>query len=158
MNDRPFDPVRALVDANLLISILLSADPERSAPAALLAAANRGAFVPVVPPEALAEVARVVAEKPWLAARITSDQADALLHRIMSVAKVPQRLKGPLPRMCRDPGDDYLIAHAVLAEVDFLITRDRDLLDLGNVGAIRIVDPVAFLALLRATQDTSDSG
>ena len=111
----------------------------------------------VVPPEALAEVARVVVDKPWLAARISSEQADALLQGVSSVAEVPQWLKGPLPRICRDPGDDYLIAHAVLAQVDFLVTRDRDLLDLGDVGAVRIVDPVAFPALLRATQDPSGS-
>ena len=157
MSDRTSSPIRALVDANLLISVLLSSDPERSAAAALLAAANHGAFVLIVPPEALAEVARVVVEKPWLAARIPPHQADALMQGVLSVAEVPQRLKDPLPRMCRDPGDDYLIAHAVLAQAGVLVTRDRDLLDLGSVGSVRIVDPVAFLSMLRATQNDSEA-
>lgn len=155
--DRASGFVRALIDANLLISGLLSSDPERSAAAALLAEANRGAFVLVVPPEALEEVARVVVEKPWLASRISPDRADELMQRVFSVAEVPDRLEGPLPRVCRDPEDDYLLAHAVLAHVALLITRDRDLLDLGEAGNVRIVDPAAFLALLRETQGNSDS-
>jgi predicted nucleic acid-binding protein len=66
------------------------------------------------------------------------------------MAEVAQTLRDPPARICRDPEDDYLIAQAVMAEVDFLITRDRDLLALGAVASVRIVDPVAFLELLRA--------
>lgn len=154
---RTIGPIRALIDANLLVSALLSSDPERSAAAAVLSGAIRGAFVLVVPPEALSEVARVVVEKPRLAARVTPRDADALMQSVLVIAEVPHRLEDPLPRICRDPGDDYLIAHAILAQVDFLVTRDRDLLDLEHAGAVRIVDPVAFLSLLRSMQDESDA-
>ncbi len=99
----------------------------------------------------------MVVEEPWLAARIPPERAETATQGVLSVAEVPQGLRGPLPRMCRDPDDDSLIAHAVLAQVDFLVTRDRDLLDLGDVGDVRIVDPVAFLALLRAMQGKSDA-
>ena len=156
--DQPPGPIRALIDANLLVSALISADPERSAAAAVLLWAIRGEFVPVVPPEALEEVARIVAEKPWLASRIAPQRVDELRREVEFAAEVPQRLEHPLPRICRDSGDDYLIAHAILAHVDFLTTRDRDLLDLERVDAVQIVDPVAFLARLRSLSGEAGAG
>jgi uncharacterized protein len=150
--------VRALLDANLLISALVSSDAARSAAAAVLFEAMSGAFVAVVPAEAIAEVARVAMEKPWLTARIPPYEIENLIQDLAIVADIPLAIERPLPRICRDPGDDYLIAHAILAQVDFLVTRDRDLLDLGDLGSVRIVDPVAFLSLLRSMQnDSSDS-
>lgn len=145
--------LRALLDANLLISALVSSDPERSAAAAVLFEAIRGAFVAVVPAEAITEVARVAMENPWLTARIPPQELEKLIQDLTIVAEVPRALERPLARACPDPGDDYLIAHAILAQVNFLVTRDRDLLDMGDLGSVRIVDPVAFLSLLRSMQN-----
>jgi predicted nucleic acid-binding protein len=58
------------------------------------------------------------------------------------------------PEISRDPQDDYLLALAVVHEADYLVTRDRDLLDLGEVVGVKIVDPVTFLALLRSTTES----
>jgi hypothetical protein len=67
------------------------------------------------------------------------------MQRVLSVAEVPLKLEDPLPRVCRGPGHDDHLAHAVLAQFAFLGTRDRDLLDRGEVGDVQIVDSVAFL-------------
>lgn len=153
---RTQNSLRALVDANLLVSVLVSPNPKQSA-AAVLVEADRETFTLVVPREAMEEAARVARSKPWLMAHILPHEIELLLRNINTVAETPRRLENPPPRICRDPGDDYLVAHAILARVDFLVTRDRDLLDLGEAGAVRIVDPVAFLVLLREMQDTSDA-
>lgn len=144
-------PVHALVDANLIINALMSSDSERSAAAAVLAEARAGSFGLVIPIEALEEATRVVASKPWLAARIAPEEVAMFLGEIADVAEVPQRLEQLPPPICRDPSDDYLIAHAMLAEADVLVTRDRDLLELGTVANVRIVDPATFLDLLRSS-------
>jgi uncharacterized protein len=47
-----------------------------------------------------------------------------------------------------DPKDDVIVATAVKAEADFLVTGDRHLLSLGSHGGIRIVSPRQFLDLL----------
>ena len=52
------------------------------------------------------------------------------------------------PPLCRDPKDDMLLALAQAGEADFLITGDRDLLDLGAIGGTRILSPADFVALL----------
>jgi predicted nucleic acid-binding protein len=75
------------------------------------------------------------------------------LDEVAAVAEVPPQLEYLPPPICRDPGDDYLIAHAMLARADVLVTRDRDLLDLGAVAGVRIVDPRSFLRLLRSASE-----
>jgi putative PIN family toxin of toxin-antitoxin system len=131
----------------------MSSDPVRSAAAAVLAAARAGSYGLIIPPEVLAEAARVVGSKPWLASRIAPEEVARFLGEIASVAEVPQRLEHLPPPICRDPDDDYLIAHALLAAADLLVTRDQDLLDLGEIAGVRIVGPVPFLNLIRSQRD-----
>ena len=50
----------------------------------------------------------------------------------------------------RDPNDDMIIATALAARADFIVTRDKDLLDAGGYQGIRIVSPEAFMGMLRA--------
>lgn len=51
--------------------------------------------------------------------------------------------------MTRDPDDDYLIAHALAAGADYLVSWDNDLRDLGFVDGLAIVSPPEFLRILR---------
>lgn len=44
-----------------------------------------------------------------------------------------------VPRICRDPDDDIVIAQAVAANCRFLATNDKDLLVLKKVGSVDIV-------------------
>jgi uncharacterized protein len=50
----------------------------------------------------------------------------------------------------RDPDDDKIIACAVAAGADYLVTRDKDLLTLLDYEGIVIISPEAFLHVLRA--------
>ena len=49
----------------------------------------------------------------------------------------------------RDPNDDMIVACAVAARADYLVTRDRDMLSLGEYEGISIITPEAFLQVLR---------
>jgi predicted nucleic acid-binding protein len=51
----------------------------------------------------------------------------------------------PFPRVCRDSDDDLIIATAVAANADRLVTGDNDLLTLGKHHGLRIVTPRQFL-------------
>jgi uncharacterized protein len=46
----------------------------------------------------------------------------------------------PYPAVCRDPGDDYLVALARAALVDAVVTGDRDLLELEDSG-LAVITP-----------------
>lgn len=49
----------------------------------------------------------------------------------------------------RDPKDDPLVACALAARAEYLVTRDRDLLVLGKPFGIEMITPADFLAWLR---------
>lgn len=54
--------------------------------------------------------------------------------------------------ICRDPKDNYILELAQTAQADFLITRDKDLLDLPDNASknTKIVKPEEFLPFLRS--------
>ena len=55
----------------------------------------------------------------------------------------------PEVRIVRDPNDDAIVACAVAAGADYLVTRDKDLLSIKAHQGIAVISPEAFLALLR---------
>lgn len=56
--------------------------------------------------------------------------------------------------VCRDPKDNFMLELAETAHADFLVTRDRDLLDLPNQTwkQTKIIKPEGFLPVLRRMQ------
>jgi putative PIN family toxin of toxin-antitoxin system len=68
------------------------------------------------------------------------------LLAILSVAEVVA--PAPIPPTCRDPKDDVFIATAVAARAGFLVSENRDLLDLGRYEEIEIMDTAKFLNIL----------
>jgi putative PIN family toxin of toxin-antitoxin system len=56
---------------------------------------------------------------------------------------------GPLPKqICRDPDDDEVLAVAIAAEAEMILTGDKDLLVLKQFQGIRILSPRQFVELL----------
>jgi putative PIN family toxin of toxin-antitoxin system len=53
-----------------------------------------------------------------------------------------------VPRVVRDPEDDMVIACAVAAGAEYLVTRDHDLLSLERHAGT--IEPEEFLGVLRA--------
>jgi len=49
----------------------------------------------------------------------------------------------------RDPEDDMVIATALAAGADYLVSRDKDLLVLGEYEGVKIVTPEEFSLVLR---------
>ena len=131
--------VRAVLDANVLISAILS---PRGTPARLLLAWQSGAFELVVSPLLLAEVRRALAY-PKLARLVTPSDADAYVAWLGRSAEVAADPTAPPPVRSEDPGDDYLIALAA-AERSILVSGDAHLTSLAPRVPVRT--PAVFLA------------
>ena len=105
--------------------------------------------------EILQEIRRVLLEKPHIKDRFkyTSGEAKDFVNYLRNISTVVTQL--PEIRVIeRDPNDDMIIACAVAASADYIISRDRDLLDLGNYQQIQIVKPENFIHILRSREDT----
>jgi putative PIN family toxin of toxin-antitoxin system len=58
-----------------------------------------------------------------------------------------------IPPICSDPGDDQVLACAVEAQADCIVTGDLDLLMLGSHEGTAVLKPHEFLARLAEEQD-----
>lgn len=137
--------MRVLVDVNVFISYLLG--PSRPSPnATIVRGAILGNFNLLLPEALMQELTARVSTKRYLAQRIDASDLAELASILASVAEMIPKITLPIPAVTRDSKDDYLIAYALVGEADFLVTGDADLLALGEVGAMRIVTPRAFVS------------
>ena len=105
--------------------------------------------------EILQEIRRVLLEKPHIKNRYrySSEQVENFINDLRNISTIIAQL--PEIRVIeRDPKDDMIIACAVAASADYIISRDRDLLDLGNYQQIQIVTPEDFIHILRSREGT----
>ncbi|MDE0468222.1 MAG: putative toxin-antitoxin system toxin component, PIN family [Candidatus Poribacteria bacterium] len=101
--------------------------------------------------EILQEIRQVLLEKPHIRNRYTysSDTVEIFIEYLRNISTVVTQL--PEIRVIeRDPKDDMIISCAIAASANYIISRDRDLLDLGNYQQIQIVTPEEFIQILRA--------
>jgi putative PIN family toxin of toxin-antitoxin system len=106
-----------------------------------------GALTLVSSPTLVAEFDDVVGRPKFRAvlmrAGTASDSLSQELRRLAELIDPP-----PLPkRVCRDPDDDAVLALAVAARADLIISGDADLLALGSFAQIPII--TAAMAILR---------
>ncbi len=147
--------MRALLDTNILVSYLLGGG-EESPVDALVTAALEGRFTLLLPEEVVREFAEKVGTKPYLAQRITTNQAERFVQMLRETGEVVEAVEAEIPRVVRDPRDDYLLAYALVGRAEYLVTGDDDLLSLGEVEGLRITSPREFVRLLagRAEPDS----
>lgn len=129
--------MRVLLDANLFISYLLN--PERDSPVVeAVKAGARGEYTLLLPAALLEEFSRRVHTKPYLAKHISTEALERLRVILSSTAETIPEIKRTIPAVTRDPKDDYLLAYAMVGEADYLVSGDRDLSLLRQVGKCKI--------------------
>lgn len=142
--------IRALLDTNLFISYLLSARRQTSAMGAILETAIQGRFQLLFTPGLTVEIRTTITNRADLTAKSAPDIVDRLIAALDLIAEPIPAIEGEIPRIGRDPKDDYLVAHAVVAGADYLVIWDYDLRDMRSLDGVAFVSPPDFLAVLRA--------
>jgi uncharacterized protein len=129
---------RVVLDANVLVSAALARDP--AAPSVRAFDALLDERIEVVGcPALLGEVASVLGRER-LRRFLSIEEARRFVADLAGVMTLAADPPSPYPAVCRDPGDDYLVALARAAVVDALVSGDRDLFDLEDVG-VAIITP-----------------
>lgn len=120
-------------------NVLFSAITVGGLPRVALLGAVLGVIECVSSPFILDELRRKLIEK----AGYTEAAAAETVQEVAGLGRVVT--PGRVEPIVRDADDDHIIAAAVEAGVDVIVTGDTDLLDLGSHRGIRIVTPRAFL-------------
>ena len=98
----------------------------------------------VIPEVVAGEVRRVLTTK-LKASQTALSAAEAVLERCEIVPASNQ----PSPLSLRDPDDERVLADAISADAEVLVSGDQDLLVVAEASPIRILSPRAFLTLAR---------
>ena len=136
-----------MIDPGVLVSALLA---PTGSPAQLYERWVAGEFELVVCPHLLDELDSVL-RRPKFRRYATLDEVEhyvEVLRGGASSAPDPE----PSPGLTRDPADDYLVALARAARVDYLVAGDADLTDLTGLVP-PVCSPAAFLSRLTPTSN-----
>lgn len=140
-------PIRVVLDTNILVAFaLLDESPARRHDALRRCVERvRGAGGLLGTKATLAEL-RDVLLRPgfdrYAPATARARFVDAIATEMTLV--VP----AVIGRLCRDPDDDMFLAAALAGDADWLVTVDRQLLSVRQVGRTRILRPERFLEAL----------
>jgi putative PIN family toxin of toxin-antitoxin system len=97
----------------------------------------------VVSPDILSELE----EKLITKAKLSAAESREIIRAVQADAEVVR--PAPMLRpVCRDPDDDLILAAALIANADAIVTGDQDLLILNSFHGIPILDPRKALAFL----------
>jgi uncharacterized protein len=140
--------VKVLIDTNIWLSYLIAPSLPRAITTVVDACFTLDEIDVIVPPELIAELADKVATKRYFRTRIPHATINAFIEQLTALAELPPPLE-EIAAYSRDPKDDYLVACGIINEADFVITGDADLLVLGHVGALQIINASDFVSVLR---------
>jgi uncharacterized protein len=133
--------LKVVIDANVFISALLNPGKPRD----VFLALKQDAFRVFYPPQLIKELAKAPSS-PKLAGRITVEDVVSLVRLVEHKATMIM-VTNP-PSISRDIDDNAYLACAANADCDYLVTGDKDLLDLVEHGRTKIVNPAEFLQVL----------
>ncbi len=130
--------MRVTLDSNVYVSALNFG----GLPAELLELAAQGVFQIQLSPPILEETSRILREKfHW--------PIDDLMEARGTLQAISQRVIPHLwLKVCRDPDDDRILECSQASRSDYIVTSDKDLLDLKQYAGARIVKPPDLLTLL----------
>jgi len=128
--------VRALFDTNVLLAAFLTEGVCEK----LLTRARKRHFDLITCPFILREFERVLAKK----FSATKTERETALALISEAAMDIVHPSATAPGARRDSDDDNVLACAVEAAAEYLVTGDKDLLHMKTYKGIRILTPRAF--------------
>ena len=131
--------MKVVFDTNVLIAALIT----EGICSKLLHRARSGEFSLFSCPFIMKEIVGILSRK----FRLARGEAESAMEPVREAAWQIIEPVVKVRDVCRDAYDDNILACALAAEADYLVTGDADLLDLKIYKGIRIITPRDFEAL-----------
>lgn len=127
--------MRIVIDTNVLLSGLLW----HGTPYTLFNQVRAGTIELMMSQTLLEEFAEAITRQKFVAIlRRTTRTPERILNELQALAEMV--VAPPLPQpVCRDPDDDAVLACALAAQADLIVSGDADLLVLKQFQGMRIV-------------------
>lgn len=135
--------ISAVLDTNILASGALA---RSGTIAQVLDGVVSGQFQLVLSQEILTELGRTLT-KPYFATRLGEGTAALFVARLKAVALVTP-LTETVTGIASDAADDAILATALSARANFLVTGDKPLQALREYQGVKIVSPAEFVSAL----------
>ena len=139
--------MRLVLDTNTVLSALLW----RGTPYRLLEAIRKQSpTLQLYSSPVLLEELTDVIGRPAFSQRLISSGKTArqVLADYIEIVDLVEPLE--VPRVVRDPDDDHVLACALTAKADLIVSGDKDLLDLNSFQDIQILAPAQALGKIEA--------
>lgn len=139
--------IRAVLDTNTLVSAIINTD--KSVSQEIYQNSKDKRFLLVISPSILAEMEDVI-HRPRVM-RFHKYSAQELQRIVKELTNVSYVVPGNTQvEIVRDPDDNKIVSAAIEGQADYIISRDKDLLDLKQYQGIKIVSPEEFMKILRS--------
>ncbi len=137
------EALRVVLDTNTVLSALLFVNG-RLVP--LRTAWQAGELTPLLCAQTVQELLRVLAYPKF---KLTPEEREELLADYLPYGEVvaPWQSRPEVP-VCRDAKDQIFLDLAAVGAAHWLVTGDRDLLDLGGQVRFQIIAPATAIELL----------
>jgi putative PIN family toxin of toxin-antitoxin system len=123
--------IKAIIDTNLFISFLIGKKLK-----SLKQRLNDASVELIFAEQNILEI-KIVTSRKKFRKYFDQNQVDDLIHFIQTTGRVYQI--NEVPKVCRDPKDDFLLELAKISNADFLVTGDKDLIDMRSIGETAII-------------------
>lgn len=101
-------------------------------------------------PRLLLQAGREKRVSLFTSAPLLAELTDILVRRKLAALVRPATIT---PTVLNDPDDDQVLACAVFARADLIVSGDRHLLDLGRYGDVPLVKPAEAIRLIASARN-----
>ena len=132
--------LKVVLDTNVLVSALLF----KGELSRLVDLWKKGNIIPVFSRETFREFKTVLGYPKF---SLTGQEIKMLIEEevlpFFEIIEITDKIRG----VCRDPDDDKFLACAVSASAEFIVSGDKDLLDMGKYKSVKIVSASELLRM-----------
>ena len=132
---------KVVLDTNILVSALLFKGELEG----VVDCWKNGRIIPVLSKKTFAEFKTVLEYPKFSLSR--QDIQMIIEQEVLPYFEIVE-VSNKTENVCRDPDDDKFIDCAISASAKFIVTGDRDFLDIGGFKSVRIINASTLLKML----------